>query len=82
MYTADVVVTGLLVQGSLTAVELIQRIRRRWNRTDKPIVVVTACVLPEMRSAAARAGCDVVLLKPCLPEVLLDELHRLGRHAA
>jgi CheY-like chemotaxis protein len=77
MDTTDVVVTELVVAGSLTAVELIQRIRGRWSHADKPIIVVTACVVPDMRIAAERAGCDVVLLKPCLPDMLAAELHRL-----
>jgi CheY-like chemotaxis protein len=68
---------GLLVGGRITAVELIERIRRRWSHADKPIIVVTACILPEVRLAAERSGCDVVLLKPCLPDPLLTELQRL-----
>ena len=75
--SAEVVITGLLVGGSISAVELMQRIRSRWSNADKPIIVVTACVVPEVTLAAERAGCDVILLKPCLPTTLLTELQRL-----
>ena len=75
--SADVVITGLLVGGTISAVELIERIRSRWSNSQKPIIVVTACVVPQLRIDAAQAGCDVILLKPCLPDTLLAELQRL-----
>lgn len=43
---------------------------------SKPILVVTACVYSDKMPNAHRAGADVVLLKPCLPDMLLQELKR------
>jgi len=42
-----------------------------------PIVVLTADARPASLERARRAGADVVLTKPCLPEVLLTEMDRL-----
>jgi CheY-like chemotaxis protein len=51
----------------------------RANRDTRtvPIVVLTADARPESLERARRAGADVVLTKPCLPEVLLTEMDRL-----
>ena len=75
--SVDAVITGLLVPGSIDGVELIRRVRRRWSSKEKPIVVVTACMLTETRQQAQHAGCDVLLTKPCLPDFLLKEVRRL-----
>jgi two-component system cell cycle response regulator DivK len=74
---AEAVVTGLLVPGSFDGVELITRIRQDPVTAEKPIVVVTACTFSHQLERARRAGANVVLLKPCLPAALLDELQRL-----
>jgi len=74
---AGAVITGLLVPGSFDGVELITRIRQDPATAEKPIVVVTACTFSHQIERARRAGANVVLLKPCLPAVLLDELQRL-----
>lgn len=75
--TADTVITGLLVPGSFDGVELIARIRRDPRTAEKVIVVVTACTFSHQLERARRAGANVVLMKPCLPAVLLGELRRL-----
>lgn len=67
---ATAIVTGLLVPGSIDAVEFISRVRRQ--STTTPIVVVTAS--NEHVDQARVAGADVVLLKPCLPQTLLDSV--------
>jgi two-component system, cell cycle response regulator DivK len=68
---AMAVVTGLLVPGSIGAVEFIGRVRREGTT---PIVVLTADQSPEHLEQARTAGADAVLLKPCLPETLLDSI--------
>ena len=65
------VVTGLLVPGSIDAVEFIGRVRREWSTA---VVVVTADSSPEHLEQARAAGAGAVLLKPCLPETLLDSI--------
>jgi DNA-binding response OmpR family regulator len=68
---ATAVVTGLLVPGSIDAVEFIARVRRE---SSTPIVVLTAETSRERVEQARTAGADVVLLKPCLPETLFDSV--------
>lgn len=69
---ADAVITGLMVRGQPDPIEFIRTVRAQWSA--KPIVVVTASAFTDRRESAHRAGADVVLLKPCLPDVLLREL--------
>lgn len=69
---AAAIVTGLLVPGSIDPVEFIGRVRRQSNATA--IVVLTADANSEHVEQARAAGADVVLLKPCLPEALLDSV--------
>ena len=71
----DLIITGLLVPGSIDGVELIARIRAK--RSAVPIIVVTACVLRTIQNAARTAGCDELLTKPCFPEDLLELVWRL-----
>lgn len=69
---ATAIVTGLMVPGSIGAVEFIGLVRRQ--SSTAPIVVVTASASSEQIEQARAAGADVVLLKPCLPETLLDSV--------
>ena len=71
----DLVITGLLVPGSIDGVELITRVRAKHSAL--PIIVVTACVLRTIHDAARTAGCDELLTKPCFPEHLLESVWRL-----
>jgi len=71
--TVDALITGLMVPGSIEAVDLIQQVRGELS--DLPIVVVTA--VSEQRERAARAGADVVLAKPCFPDQLMAELRKV-----
>lgn len=73
----DVIITGLMVPGAVPPIELIARIRRDPRTATKPVIALTACVLPEMRDRSWRAGADVFLLKPCLPDMLLREVRRV-----
>jgi DNA-binding response OmpR family regulator len=73
----DAVITGLLVPGDTPATEMIGRIRRRWTAVEKPVVVVTGCVVQDVLDEARGNGCDALLVKPCLPDALLAELRRV-----
>jgi CheY-like chemotaxis protein len=44
---------------------------------DTPIIVLTADAIPAQLDRARESGADSVLVKPCLPEQLLAEIHRL-----
>ena len=71
----DLVITGLMVPGSIDGVELIARVRAK--HSTMPIIVVTACVVPTIQERARTAGCDELLTKPCFPEHLIDAVWRL-----
>jgi DNA-binding response OmpR family regulator len=68
-------IMGLRVPGTIDPLDLIPAIRSQWS--TKPIVVVTACAYSGKIENADRAGADVVLLKPCLPDTLLAEVERV-----
>jgi len=72
--TADVVVTGIRVQGPFDGVELVRRLRNDNGSRDKPIIVLTACAFEPDQQRARAAGCDVFLAKPCLPERLVSDI--------
>ena len=42
-----------------------------------PIIAVTEVCTPNEIELAMRVGCASVLMKPCLPEVLFDEIRRV-----
>ena len=54
---------------------------RRLKADDRtrgiPILAVSGHALKGAESAAKAAGCDVYLIKPCLPEQVLAEIKRL-----
>jgi DNA-binding response OmpR family regulator len=66
---ADAVITGLMVPGTGDPIEFIRRVRAQ--SSTLPIIVVTACVLDDRIEQAYRAGANIVLTKPCLPDTLL-----------
>jgi two-component system cell cycle response regulator DivK len=74
---ADVIVTGLLRGGAMDGIELIRRLRSEERTRRTPIVVVTASALPNDRTRAETAGCNVFLPMPCLPETLLREIRKV-----
>jgi CheY-like chemotaxis protein len=74
---ADVVVTGIVLNGNVDGIELVRRLRAGVRTKDSPIVVLTACAWPAERARALQAGCDAFLSKPCLPHDLGAEVRRL-----
>lgn len=74
---ADIVITGITLDDPIDGVELVSRLRHDDRMRSTPIVVLTACALPKERARAESAGCDVFLVKPCLPDDLLSELRQL-----
>jgi CheY-like chemotaxis protein len=72
---ADAIVTGLLMPTD--GVEFIRQVKASYP--GKPVIVVTACVVTEVRERAVAAGCDALFVKPCLPDLLWSELRRLLR---
>jgi CheY-like chemotaxis protein len=74
---ADVIVTGIVLDGRMDGVEFVSRLRGDAGTKHKPIIVLTACAWPQERERAEHAGCDVFLSKPCLPDALLREVRLL-----
>jgi CheY-like chemotaxis protein len=56
--------------------EVIGWLKNNRNTHDIPIVAVTGAP-PEQRALARDAGVHSVLVKPCPPEVLLDQIRRV-----
>jgi two-component system, cell cycle response regulator DivK len=76
-HAADLIVTGVRMPGSFDGIELVRRLRDDERTRSKPLIVLTACTFEPDQSRAFGAGCDVFLPKPCLPEMLLQEVQRL-----
>ena len=74
---ADIVVTGLLLPGDIDGIEFIARLKRDDRTKRIPLIVLTACAWKSDRERAEKAGCDVFLAKPCLPDHLLREVRLL-----
>jgi len=68
----DLVITGLMVSGTLNPLDFIRRTRS--EQSNIPIVVVTASAYPDSLPKAYDAGAQVVLVKPCLPDALLHQV--------
>jgi CheY-like chemotaxis protein len=73
---AHVIVTGILLAGSMDGVELIARLRRDERTHQPPIIALTACAWKTERERAEHAGCDMFVPKPCLPDELLRHVHQ------
>jgi CheY-like chemotaxis protein len=76
-FTADVIVTDVLVPGPFDGLELVRRLRTDEQTSDKGVIVLTACSSEADEQRAYAAGCDGFLSKPCLPAALLAEIRRV-----
>src|SRR5206468_5390259 len=70
----DVIITETHLPG-INGIELCELLRRDSTTRDIPILCVTADALNVDR--VQTVGADAVLVKPCLPESVLAEIHRL-----
>jgi len=70
----DIIVTETRLPG-IDGLKLCEVLRRDATTCDIPILCVTGDV--RQVDGVKAAGADTVLLKPCLPDTLLDEVHRL-----
>lgn len=74
---ADVIVTGVLLPGQMDGIEFLTKLKADDRTKNIPIIVLTSCAWQSDRERATKAGCDVFLAKPCLPEDLLKEVRRV-----
>jgi CheY-like chemotaxis protein len=72
----DIVITETRLPG-INGYELCGLLRRDAITREIPIVVVTADAYPADLQHARDAGADTVLVKPCLPEHLAEEVARI-----
>ena len=56
--------------------EVARRLKADTRTVAVPIIAFTGADLPHERISAMRAGCDRVVIKPCAPDALLDEIRR------
>jgi CheY-like chemotaxis protein len=75
----DVIVTDLCIPG-IDGLELARRLRSDERTHHIPIIGVTGyATFVSEPERATRAGCDCLLFKPCLPDLLQAEItRRLG----
>ena len=72
----DVIATDLILP-RMSGIELCRSLQGAEPTRKIPVIVVTGSVKESEVAAAKQAGCVSVLIKPCLPETLLTEIHRV-----
>src|SRR5262249_16902982 len=78
--TPDVVVTEIVLPG-IDGFRLIELLRSDPDIGGVPIVVVTGDARPGSIERARTTGADVVLIKPCVPDLLLREVRQVRRRS-
>jgi two-component system cell cycle response regulator DivK len=64
------IVTDVRLAGPEDGLSLTRRLKRNEHMRRIPVVILTGYVFTHDREAAARAGCDLFVPKPCLPDAL------------
>lgn len=64
------IVTDIRLAGEEDGLHLTERLKQNEYTREVPVVIVTGYVFKHDREAATRAGCDVFVAKPCLPDAL------------
>lgn len=64
------IVTDVRLAGDENGLELTRRLKQDERMRRVPVVILTGYVFTHDREAAARAGCDLFVPKPCLPDAL------------
>jgi CheY-like chemotaxis protein len=70
----DVIITGIRLRGDIDGVEFISRLKAEERTRRIPVIVLTTYAWEAQRERAEKAGCDVFLVKPCLPDDLMREV--------
>lgn len=73
----QVITTDIGLSGNGDGCDLCARIRADARTRAIPVIAVTAWAMGGHIERAREAGCDAVLVKPCLPEALLAEIQRI-----
>lgn len=64
------IVTDVRLAGDEDGLRFTRRLKSDARMRHVPVVILTGYVFTHDREAAAHAGCDLFLPKPCLPDVL------------
>ena len=80
--TPQVVVTGLKLAGQADGLALARQLKATETTRALPVVVLSGYASQRYRDAASEAGCDLFLVKPCLPAELVETIARLVAHPA
>ena len=73
----DVVTTDIGLKGGMDGCQLTESLKSYADTNKIPVIAVTAWAMGGHLERARTAGCDAVLIKPCLPKTLLAEIQRL-----
>ena len=74
------IVTDVRLGGPEDGLGLTRRLKDDERMKTVPVVILTGCVFTRDREAAARAGCDLFVPKPCLPDALSQVVSDLIEH--
>ena len=72
----DAIVTDMSLPG-MDGFEFVQQIRRTAGTSRIPIICLSGHSGRVYEERARKAGCDRIVQKPCLPDVLADTLTQL-----
>lgn len=72
----DIVITDLMMPG-ISGMELLQSIRRDFNISHIPVIVLTAKSADEDKMSAIRAGANAFIVKPFSRSYLMARIHQL-----
>jgi CheY-like chemotaxis protein len=72
----DLIVLDLDLPG-MTGVEAARILRERDDTSMIPLIAATGFSHPSQLAEAERAGFDLILVKPCDPDLLVEEIERL-----
>jgi len=70
----DVILIDLMMP-KMSGQDCVKELRKKGLKT--PIVAFTALDDPEVHQEAEDAGCNLVLTKPCKPNLLVEHIERL-----
>jgi len=76
-----IVITEMRLPG-IDGLSLCRQLRQEAATAALPILVVTADAFAHQVELARQGGADEVLIKPCLPDDLLEAVQRLLGHGA
>jgi two-component system cell cycle response regulator DivK len=57
--------------------EVARRLKADEGTKHIPLIALTGHHMPQEQASALRAGCDVYLAKPCPPDRLLEQIHKI-----